>query len=170
MVMTMSERQYCFKCGTLLEEKELNREGIIPWCPECKEYRFPLYNVAVSMIVINEETSKIILIKQYGKDAYILVAGYVNRGEAAEQAVVREVEEETGMHVKRMRFNRTKFFAPSNTLMCNFTAFVENDRELNTNEEIDSCQWFTFQEARDQIKPGSLAAEFLHAYLDEINQ
>ena len=161
-------QRYCMECGMKLIEKELENEGCIPYCPNCRQYRFPMYNVAVSMIVINEETQKILLIKQYGKPHFILVAGYVNRTEAAEHAVRREVREETGMTVSRIWFNRTKFFDPSNTLMCNFTAFVKNDSELHPNREIDSYKWFAFEEAAQNIKPGSLAAEFLYAYLDDI--
>ena len=112
-------QKHCFECGTALIEKELEEEGIVPYCPKCQQYRFPMYNVAVSMIVVDEETGKILLIQQYGKPSYILVAGYVNRGEAEEHAVVREVREETGLEVEHLRFNRTKFFEPSNTLMCN---------------------------------------------------
>lgn len=52
--------------------------------------------------------------------------------------------------------------------MCNFTVFVENDSELSPNKEIDSFEWFSFEDARKNIKPGSLAAEFLNAYLDEV--
>jgi NAD+ diphosphatase len=95
------------------------------------------------------------------------VAGYVNRTESLEHAVRREVKEETGMEAEEIRFNRTKFFEPSNTLMCNFTVFVEDDSQLNPNREIDSYQWFSFDEAKANIKPGSLAAEFLNAYLQE---
>ena len=163
----MSEK-YCQVCGSELIEKELEGEGLVPFCPSCNEFRFPMYNVAVSMIVINKKTDKILLIKQYGRDVYILVAGYVNRGEQLEHAVVRELKEETGMTASHIRFNRTKFFEPSNTLMCNFTVFVDSDSELSTNKEIDSFNWFSFDDARKNIKPGSLAAEFLNAYLDEL--
>ena len=90
-------QKHCFECGTALIEKELEEEGIVPYCPKCQQYRFPMYNVAVSMIVVDEETGKILLIQQYSKLSYILVAGYVNRGEAEEHAVVREVREETGL-------------------------------------------------------------------------
>ena len=90
-------QKHCFECGMALIEKELEEEGIVPYCPKCQQYRFPMYNVAVSMIVVDEEIGKILLIQQYGKPSYILVAGYVNRGEAEEHAVVREVREETGM-------------------------------------------------------------------------
>ena len=158
---------YCRECGSALVEKELKNEGMVPYCPSCGQFRFPQYNVAVSMIVRNESNGKIILIKQYGRDSYILVAGYVNRGEACEAAVVREVKEETGMTVSGIHFNRTRFFEPSNTLMCNFTAYVKDDSELDPNEEIDAYTWFTPDEARANIRPNSLAAEFLNAYLDE---
>ena len=73
------------------------------------------------------------------------------------------------MTVSEIRFNRTRFFERSNTLMCNFTAFVENDAELQTNEEIDSFAWFSFDDARKNIRPNSLAAYFLNTYLDERN-
>ena len=163
----MEIKRFCPQCGTELIDKELEREGIIPFCPTCGEYRFPMFNVAVSMIVINEQKDEILLIQQYGRPFYILVAGYVNRTEGLEHAVCREVKEETGMTVSRLRFNRTKFFEPSNTLMCNFTAYVADDSELAVNDEIDSYAWFSREDARKNIKEKSLAAEFLNAFLDE---
>lgn len=159
---------YCTECGEKLIEKELENEGMIPFCTECNQFRFPMYNVAVSMIVINEKEKKILLIQQYGREDYILVAGYVNRGERAEDAVVREVKEETGMTAKSIQFNRTKFYEPSNTLMCNFTVFVEDALELNVNEEIDRYKWFDFEAAKENIKQNSLASEFLCEYLTRI--
>ena len=137
--------KYCSQCGTALIEKELKNEGIIPFCPSCGEYRFPVFNTAVSMIVINQKEKKILLIKQYGKDAYILVAGYVNRTENLEDAVRREIREETGMEVTELHFNRSSFFEPSNTLMCNFTAYVN----YSTNEII-------FYEWTQDNKPGDV--------------
>ena len=161
------ENKYCQECGTKLEIEELENEGMVPFCPVCGQFRFPMYNVAVSMIVVDEQSGKILLIQQYGRPAYILVAGYVNRGEQVEHAAVWEIKEETGMNVSRVEFNRTKFFEPSNTLMCNFTAYVEDSSELKLNGEVDACQWFTPEEAKKNILPGSLAAEFLNLYLDK---
>ena len=159
--------KYCQECGTALTEKYLENEGMIPFCPKCNQYRFPMYNVAVSMIVVNKSTDNILLIKQYGRPFFILVAGYVNRTESLEHAAIREIKEETGMTVASIKFNRTRFFEPSNTLMCNFTAFVEDDSELSVNNEVDSYCWFSKDDARENIKPESLAAYFLNSYLDE---
>ena len=163
----LQDQRYCPTCGAKLEERPLANEGIVPYCPACEAFRFPKYNVAVSMIVTDAATGKILLIQQYGRPFYILVAGYVNRGEQAEHAAVREVREETGLAVSRLRFNRTRFFEPSNTLMINFTACVEDASALHVNEEIDRWQWFAPEQARANIKPGSLASEFLNAWLDE---
>jgi NAD+ diphosphatase len=158
---------YCRQCGAKLIEKETKNEGIVPYCPECEEFRFPQYNVAVSMIVVNKAKDEILLIQQYGKGTYVLVAGYVNREEALEDAVRREIKEETNMTVSGMKFNRTQFFERSDTLMCNFTAFVEDDSEMDPNYEIDKYSWFSREEARKNIRPDSLAQFFLNSYLDE---
>ena len=160
---------YCRECGTKLELRETEHEGVVPYCHTCGCFRFPQYNVAVSMIVINEENDRILLVQQYGRASYILVAGYVNRGEALEEAVIREVREETGMTVSRVKFNRTQYFEKSDALMCNFTAFVRNANEMTPNFEIDSYAWFTRDEARANIRPDSLAEFFLLSYLNESN-
>ncbi|MFQ9127571.1 MAG: hypothetical protein ACLR4Z_13215 [Butyricicoccaceae bacterium] len=73
-------QKHCWECGAALIEKPLEGEGIVPFCPVCGEYRFPMYNAAVSMIVVDENTGRILLIQQYGRPSYILVAGYINRG------------------------------------------------------------------------------------------
>lgn len=158
---------HCRKCGAKLIEKEMKNEGFVPYCPECEEYRFPQYNVAVSMIVVNKSKDEILLIQQYGRPSYVLVAGYVNRGESLEDAVRREIKEETGMTVSELKFNRTQFFERSESLMCNFTAFVEDDSEMDPNYEIDKYSWFSREGARENIRPDSLAEFFLNSYLDE---
>ncbi len=163
-------QKHCPECGAHLIMKELANEGMVPYCESCQAYRFPMYNVAVSMIVRDPDNGKILLIKQYGRPDYILVAGYVARGEAAEDAARRELMEETGMQARDVYFNRTRFFEPSNTLMCNFTVFVKDGEALHTNREIDSCQWFTPEEARENIKKGSLARYFLESYLDGLDR
>ena len=168
-------RYYDSKYSTLAELKaagnakvrEVEGEGIVPFCPVCGEYRFPMYNAAVSMIVVDENTGRILLIQQYGRPSYILVAGYINRGESAEDAVRREILEETGLHAGRIHFNRTRFFEPSNTLMCNFTAFVPDAERIHVNREVDRFRWFSPAEARANIRPNSLAAAFLDAWLNE---
>ena len=102
--------EYCEKCGAELVERYLENEGIIPYCNHCREYRFSKYNVAVSIITVDDEDKRILLIKQYGRDSYILVAGYVTKGESPEDTVARELKEETGLTAGIIKYNRSKYF------------------------------------------------------------
>lgn len=159
--------KYCIECGNKLQLKYLENEGMIPYCTKCEEYRFPIFNTACSMVVLNKEKNKILLIQQYGKPSYILVAGYINKGEAAEHTVAREVKEEVGLDIIEIGFNKSKYFAKSNTLMLNFYCVAENEDLSHMTKEVDRADWFSFEEARENIRHGSLAEEFLLTFLQK---
>jgi len=163
--MGTQHMNYCMECGTKLKRKPLKGEGEIPYCEHCKSFLFPVFSTACSMIVLNPEKTKILLIQQYGREDYILVAGYVSKGEDAETAALREIREELGVEAADIRFNRTHYFGPSNTLMINFRILLDSE-EIHPNEEIDSWQWFSLEEARERVRPNSLARDFLEGVLD----
>ena len=154
---------YCMECGTLLHPKAHGDEGLVPYCETCGAFRHPVFSTAVSLLVMDEAKEHIILIRQYGRPHYILVAGYVNQGEDAEDAARRELMEELGLTAKSVTFNRSRYFPPSNTLMLNFTVTVAAP-EVHANWEVDDWRWFSVEEARRNIKPNSLAAAFLNGY------
>ncbi|MBQ8094802.1 MAG: NUDIX domain-containing protein [Clostridia bacterium] len=158
---------FCKDCGTKLISRYLKNEGEIPYCETCGKFCFPQYNVAVSMVTVDEEKKKVLLIQQYGRPFWILVAGYVNRGESAETAVIREIREEVSLTVRQVTFNRSRFFEPSNTLMLNFTASVDSDEPVSITDEVDRWKWFSYEEARDAIKPDSLARQFYLGWLED---
>lgn len=49
---------YCMECGTKLELRHLENEGEIPFCSQCNQFRFPIFNTAVSMICIDVKNQK----------------------------------------------------------------------------------------------------------------
>ena len=157
--------KYCIECGTELKKKPLKGEGEIPYCETCGTFRFPIFSTACSMIVMNPDQSKILLIRQYGMDDYILVAGYISQGEDAETTARREIMEELGVEPAELRFNRTHYYGPSNTLMVNFRAILDTE-DVHPNSEVDSWQWFSLEEAREHVRPDSLARDFLEGMLD----
>ena len=159
--------EYCIHCGTKLIEKELEHEGIIPYCPKCKEYRFKIFNTAVSMVITTKTFDKVLFIEQYGRKKYILVAGYISKGENAEDAARREINEEVGLKVNRLIFQKTEYFEKSNTLMINFIAVVE-DMDVHSNYEIDDYAWFSVEEGKEKIAKGSLAEQFYMLFYNKV--
>ena len=77
----------------------------------------------------------------------------------------REAMEELGLTVRSVHFNRSHYYAKSNTLMLNFTVTVD-EVDPHPNWEVDSWRWFSAEEARQMIRPASLAQVFLNGYLD----
>ncbi len=163
--------KYCYECGTKLVLKECYNckefEGMIPYCEKCKEYRFPMFNIAVSMVVFNKECSKILLIKQYHRDANILVAGYVSKGENLGEALKRELHEEVKLTLHDYKFNDSKYFEKSNSLLCNFIVRVE-DENFSLNSEVDSAHWFDIKTAKEEVLHNSLASYFLDLAVDKM--
>ena len=116
------------------------------------------------MIVLNKNQDKILLIKQYSKPYYVLVAGYINKGENAIETVKREVFEEVGLNVTEIYFNDSKYFEPTNTCMFNFVC-VSDSEDFILNHEVDEANWFSIEDSMKMIKENSLAQKFLYKFL-----
>ena len=147
------EMRYCPVCGTMLTEKNDVMGGSVLRCEICGEERFPMYSTAVSAAVWNGDRTKLLLIRQYGGEQPVFPAGYVDKGETAEEAVIRELREELGLTVQSLRFVRSRFYAPSETLMLHYDAAVQ-ETEASPNHEVDGWCWFPPEEADELIRGG----------------
>jgi NAD+ diphosphatase len=161
---------FCFECGTKLIEKDCSDEGLVPFCKSCNAFRFPIFNTAISTAVFNPAIDKVLLIQQYNRPAYILVAGYVNKGETAEEALTREVSEEIGLSLTRFQYMRSSYFEKSNTLMLNYMSVADSEDLSRVSTEVDVATWFSMEEAKQQIMPGSLAENFLLSIFNHLEQ
>ena len=159
--------EFCQHCGMQLVEKMLEYEGQVPYCENCQAFRFPQHDLAVSMIVYDERMQKILLIQQYHMRQYILVAGYVNKGEKLEEAVKREVLEETCLTVEIIAFNASSFYEKNQVLMVNFVCRAKKASDLKLNHEVEAANWFHPDQAKEAILSPSLAKNFLLNWLDK---
>lgn len=159
--------KYCMKCGNKLQKRYLKHEGMTAYCEGCKEYRFPYANTAVSLILLSPQKDQVLLIQQYQKKDYILVAGYVNQKESLEEAAIRECREEIGRKLISLQYLKSAYYEPSNTLMCCFVAVADKESLADISTwEIDAAKWFSFDEALQAIKPNSLAKHFFISFLN----
>lgn len=152
---------FCSVCGTRLQPKMCGDEGMIQFCYKCNQYKFPVYNSAVSNVIFNKTNDKILLIQQYGSKSNILVAGYINRGETPQQALQREIMEEVGLRAVSWNYNDSIYFEKSNTLIHNFIVTVDNEKFKIKENEVDLAQWFSVDQAIKNVKPNSIAQTFL---------
>jgi NAD+ diphosphatase len=159
---------YCTECGEKLALVLHKQEGLVPFCKNCNEYRFPQFATAVSMVVTNRTKDKILLARHKEQQDYILFAGYVKKGETAEKAVTREFKEETKLNVVKFKYMSSKYHEPRNVLMLNYLIVAENGDVVIDQSEIDEVGWFTFDEALNVVRKQSTAEAFLKNALVEL--
>lgn len=161
---------FCVECGGPLTLMYAQGEGLVPYCKNCGEYRFPQFATAVSMVVTNRAKDKILLAKHIGQEEYILFAGYIKKGETAEKTVSREFKEETNLNTVKAKYMGSRYHEPRNVLMLNFLMIAEDGEPKLDSKELAEIKWFTIDEAMEQIKKGSTAEAFLKNAVTEIKK
>lgn len=161
---------FCTECGEKLTLMFKKDEGLVPYCKECGEYRFPRFATAVSMVVTNRTKDKILLAKHNGSEDFILFAGYIKKGETAEKAVTREFKEESQLDTVKFKYMGSRYHEPKNILMLNFLIMAENGEPVPDENELAEVKWFSPEDALEAIRKDSTAQVFLKNALAEIKK
>ena len=112
-------------------------------CPNCKNIEYP--KISPAIIVAVRDKDKLLLVKPINSTYkfYALVAGFIEVGETAEDAVRRECMEEVGIKIKNILPYKSQPWGFSGSLMLGFTADLDGSGELKLQEEeIGEAAWF----------------------------
>ena len=151
--------RFCGVCGTpaiSLEEEEHFRR-----CPQCNSVFYPKISPAV--IVRIEKENAILLARNahFPTAMYSLIAGFVEPGEALEDAVRREIAEEVGISVKEIKYYGSQPWPFPDSLMIGFTAQWGGGKIQVDNKEILEAHWFSFGNIPSLPKGGSIAYKMI---------
>lgn len=161
---------FCTVCGEKLTLMFKQDEGLVPYCKQCSEYRFPRFATAVSMVVTNRTKDKILLARHKGQEDFILFAGYIKKGETAEKAVTREFKEETKLDTVKYKYMGSRFHEPKEVLMLNYLIMAENGEMSLDENELSEAVWFEPEKALEAIRKDSTAEAFLKNAISEIKK
>jgi NAD+ diphosphatase len=90
----------------------------------------------------------------FPKGYYAPLAGFVEAGETPEQAVAREVFEETGQMVQSSAYVAAQPWPFPGSLMLGFMAEVAPDQPILLSDEIEKTKWADREEVNDAIGKG----------------
>jgi NADH pyrophosphatase NudC (nudix superfamily) len=147
---------HCPRCGT---PTVTVAAGHAQRCPADGSEHFPRVDPAVIMLVTDPDDRCLLARNRRWPERRVsILAGFVEPGESAEQAVAREVGEETGITVARVRYVGSQPWPMPQSLMLGFRASAAGDLEIQVDdEEIAEAHWFS----RDELRTALASREIL---------
>ncbi|MGH9320948.1 MAG: NAD(+) diphosphatase [Vicinamibacteria bacterium] len=161
-------------CGVCGGETRPTQGGHIRACAKdgCKELSFPRTDPAVIMLVTAGEECLLGRQASWSEGVYSTLAGFVEPGESLEEAVKREVLEETGIELDTVQYHSSQPWPFPSSLMLGFTARARSRAIRLETEEIEDARWFTREQVR--IRDGmklpseiSIARRLIEDWLSE---
>jgi len=151
--------RFCGVCGS---ETRSTQGGHVRVCASesCGEQHFLRTDPAVIMLVTDGERSLLGRQAAWPLLVYSTLAGFVEPGESLEEAVRREVYEETSVEVDEVHYHSSQPWPFPSSLMLGFTARATTREILLSADELEDARWFTRAQvlARDGVElPSSIS-------------
>jgi NAD+ diphosphatase len=146
--------RHCPRCGTVTE---VTKAGWTRTCPADGSEHFPRTDPAV-IVLVHDGAGRCVLARgpQWPPGRMSVLAGFVEAGESAEAAVVREIREEVGIEVRDVAYVASQPHPFPASLMLGYTARVAGDPRLVIDaDEIVEAGWYTREEVRRTADWGS---------------
>ena len=146
MVGWRRRHRYCGVCGSPTRPV---RGGQVLACTDqgCGTEQFPRIDPAI-IVLVDDDRGRALLGRQsaWPADRYSTIAGFVEPGEALEDAVAREVREETGIEIARTDYFASQPWPFPASLMLGFTARAATHAIHRSDRELEDARWFTREE------------------------
>jgi NAD+ diphosphatase len=159
--------QFCGRCGIKTKTHPTERAKE---CPQCGLLHFPRLSPAI--IVLAEHGHEMLLARarRFPTPMYSTLAGFVEPGETLEEAVLREVKEETGIVVKDVRYFGSQPWPFPHSLMIGFTASYESGEITLQDEENIDARWFSADDLPPLPGKISIARKLIDWFLEKQRQ
>jgi NAD+ diphosphatase len=144
LVLWRARHRYCGVCGSA---NRLARAGHVMRCSNesCATENFPRIDPAIIVLVADPSGERALLGRQAAWPAgrYSTIAGFVEPGESLEDAVEREVEEETGVRVGQIEYLSSQPWPFPSSLMLGFYAVARTQEIRLRDGELEDARWFS---------------------------
>lgn len=165
-----NRHRYCGACGAPTLP---TRAGHVLACSNaaCGQEAFPRIDPAIIVLVTDGERALLGRQASWPASRYSTIAGFVEPGESVEDAVVREVMEETGVVLGEITYHSSQPWPFPSSLMLGFHARAASTTIIRRDAELEDAQWFS----RANIASGhprvgartSISWRLIEAWFDE---
>lgn len=158
------DNRYCGRCGSPMTEPA---DEMIKQCPACSFSAYPRISPAVIMSVTRGREILLGRAPRFPAHMYSTLAGFVEPGETAEEAVRREVYEETGITIRNICYLGSQSWPFPHSLMLGFTAeYAEGEVDIDR-MELEDARWFSAEDMPRLPSKISISRKLIDIFLEE---
>ena len=154
--------RFCGRCGS---EMTFDSREIAMSCPSCGEQYFPVICPAVIVAVVKEGHLLMGHGINFPSGRYSVLAGFTEPGENLEGSVMREIYEESHIHIKNINYFGSQPWPFPHSLMVGFTAEWESGEIVPELSEVTDVRWFAPKEIPDYYRGISISARLIEDFI-----
>ena len=155
--------RYCGVCGTPMQmDTDISKR-----CPNCGKTVWPQLATAIIVLISRGDDLLLVHAKNFKTDFYGCIAGFVETGESLEEAVNREVMEETSLTIKNLRYFKSQPWPYPCGLMVGFFAEYESGELKLQESELSRGNWFNKNALPTIPEKLSLARMLIDKWLED---
>ncbi len=152
---------FCDACGgSLVADSEM----MVKHCFSCGKTHYPLIKPAVITLVHDGPHILLARSPHHAKGLFSLIAGFTEMGESCEQAVHREVKEETGLIIHAPVYRYSQSWPFPDRLMLAFTAQYKGGELQKQEGELEALDWFSLDDLPTLPFSASVAYQLIQDY------
>jgi NAD+ diphosphatase len=166
--------RFCANCGAPTEPRDAGHER---HCPACDAHHFPRADPVV-IVRVTDDRDRLLLGRQgrWPEGRFSLLAGFVEPGETLEEAVRREVAEESGVELGEVSYIASQPWPFPSSLMLGFSALALGGDPAPGDDELAEVRWFEREEVERAARgegelalspPYSIARRLIDAWLEQ---
>lgn len=161
-----ADHRFCPRCGCRLSH---HQQDLAKHCGSCHLTQYPRLSPCIITLVIRGEYCLLAHGVRFPQPRYSTLAGFIEAGESAEDALVREVQEEVGIRVGNIRYFRSQSWPfPHSFMLGYFADYIDGEITPDPAEIVDA-RWFHFSEVEQApIPPGfTIARQLIDQFVSE---
>ena len=149
---------YCGACGGPLSASEKEHSF---YCPVCNLWSYPPVSPAIITAILKGREILLGHNQKFPHGRYSLIAGFVEPGESLEDCLRREVLEEVGVEVNKIRYLGSQTWPFPHSLMVGFVCNYTGGKIRVDGEEITHAQWFSLDSLPNIFPKGSISRDIM---------
>jgi NAD+ diphosphatase len=161
LVLWRARHRFCGVCGA---PNLSTKAGHVLLCSNsaCKQEQFPRIDPAIIVLITDGERALLGRQSSWPKGRYSTIAGFVEPGESLEDAVRREVKEETDVDVFDIEYHSSQPWPFPSSLMLGFVAKAKDNAIPKCGAELEDARWFSRSDIARGLPalPSSLSISF----------